>query len=235
MTASISIDDPAFRYGHGAFETVRVRDGRAVFAQAHRESLATACAAMALPAPEAAKLNAAPPCAEGLWRWFVTLQGTFTWWDGKALEPLPGNFSLGVSALRVSARAWEARYKTTSYLLHWQARHEAKTDEALLLNEAGDIASASMANIFWIKDGALYTPSPECGCRAGVVRRWVLENAGLPVKQGMWTPMDLMGSEAVFLTNSRLGIMPVREFEGRALDVSSTKLAALRAAFAAAA
>lgn len=234
MSAIISLDDPSFRYGHGAFETVLVRDGKIRFAKWHRESLSAACASMGLPTPDEAKIHAEPPCVKGLWRWFVTPKGTFTWWDEKPLEPVPESYSLSVSALRVSAHAWEARYKTTSYLLHWQARHEAETDEALLLNEAGDIASVAMGNIFWIKKGTLFTPSTACGCRAGVVRRWVLENAGLPVSEGMWTPMDLMGSEAVFVTTSRIGLMPIREFEGRPLDVTSPLLAKLRTAFAAA-
>jgi len=119
----------------------------------------------------------------------------------------------------VWSTSWEARYKTLSYLSRIQARREAGAadQERVLLNEKGELASASMANLFWVKGGKLRTPAQECGCRAGTVRRWVLERSGQKVEEGGWKKEELDGAEEIFLTNARIGIVPVRSWGGRIL------------------
>ena len=54
-------------------------------------------------------------------------------------------------------------------------------------------------------------------CRAGTVRRWVLERSGQRVEVGCWGLEELSGAEEVFLTNARIGIKPVRSWRGRGL------------------
>ena len=46
----------------------------------------------------------------------------------------------------------------------------AGIDEAITLNERGEIAAATMANIFWVKDGTVYTPALSTGAIAGITR-----------------------------------------------------------------
>jgi branched-subunit amino acid aminotransferase/4-amino-4-deoxychorismate lyase len=86
-----------------------------------------------------------------------------------------------------------------------------------MLNERGEIASASMANLFWVKEGKLRTPARECGCRAGTVRRWVLERSSQKVEEGKWNKEELDGAEEIFLTNARIGIQPVVSWHGKKL------------------
>ncbi len=52
---------------------------------------------------------------------------------------------------RLGSKNWDARHKTLSYLTHWQARREVEgvADEALLLNERGEVATGAMTNVFW--------------------------------------------------------------------------------------
>jgi branched-subunit amino acid aminotransferase/4-amino-4-deoxychorismate lyase len=92
-----------------------------------------------------------------------------------------------------------------------------------MLNERGEIASASMANLFWVKEGKLRTPARECGCRAGTVRRWVFERSGQKVEEGRWKKEELDGAEEIFLTNARIGIKPVISWHEKKL--ASTGLA----------
>jgi branched-subunit amino acid aminotransferase/4-amino-4-deoxychorismate lyase len=89
-----------------------------------------------------------------------------------------------------------------------------------MLNERGEIASASMANLFWVRDGKIRTPARECGCRGGTVRRWVLEKSGRGVEEGRWGKEELDQAEEIFLTNARIGLVPVREWGGRTLGGS---------------
>ena len=93
-------------------------------------------------------------------------------------------------------------------------------EERVMLNERGEIASASMANLFWVRGGKLRTPSRECGCRAGTVRRWVLERSGRRVEEERWKLEELNGAEEIFLTNARIGIKSVRAWKGRKLAES---------------
>jgi branched-subunit amino acid aminotransferase/4-amino-4-deoxychorismate lyase len=60
----------------------------------------------------------------------------------------------------------------------------------------------------------LFTPAKDCGCRAGVIRRWVLEQGGIECREASGTVEDLMAAQEIFLTNSRIGILPVHDFEG---------------------
>ncbi|MDR1145960.1 MAG: aminotransferase class IV [Verrucomicrobiales bacterium] len=211
----VAITDLGFRYGYGVFETLTVRAGVARWRDWHEESLRAAAAALGLAAPDWSPLTVSPP-GDGLWRWYLTPSGLRTWFQ-PGLPPLPAGYRVEWSPLRVSASAWDARYKTLSYLTHYQAKLQGRGDEALLLNERGEVATAAMANVFWSKDGVLFTPLTVCGCRAGVVRRWVLEQSGADVRETVARPATLAAADEIFLTNSRIGIMPVAEFDGRSL------------------
>jgi branched-subunit amino acid aminotransferase/4-amino-4-deoxychorismate lyase len=101
-----------------------------------------------------------------------------------------------------------------------------------MLNERGEIASASMANLFWVKEGKLRTPARECGCRAGTVRRWVLERSGQKVEEGRWRKEELDGAEEIFLTNARIGIQPVVSWNGKKLARAGVAEALVKAFWA---
>ena len=101
-----------------------------------------------------------------------------------------------------------------------------------MLNEKGEMASVAMGNLFWVKDGKLKTPARECGCRAGTVRRWILERSGQKVEEGRWKKEELDGAEEIFLTNARIGIKSVRSWRGKKLAVAGVA-AELRKAFGA--
>src|SRR5688500_15128702 len=67
-------------------------------------------------------------------------------------RPLPGAVRLTVSPYRVNSASPLAGVKSCNYLEKMLARSEGKLigfDEAVQLNERGQIASACMANIFW--------------------------------------------------------------------------------------
>jgi 4-amino-4-deoxychorismate lyase len=213
--SSVPVDDPGFRWGLGVFESIRVQNGVALFHQMHLESLAQAADALSLPMPDQELWRKAPP-GEGIWRWFLTPGVQRDFWE-PGVSALPATYSLSLSPLSVHSQSWEARYKTLSYLLRHQARAEAETDESVLLNEKGQIASACMANLYWVKQGRLHTPSLDCGCRDGVLRRWLQESWAGDWNEGAFHPEELGNADEIFITNSRIGVMPVREYQKKAL------------------
>ena len=213
---AVPVSDAGFRHGVGVFETVRVKDGRARWQSWHLESIREAAPALGLEVEE--KRLKKIPAGDGLWRWFVTETGTRTWWS-EGMELPPAAYDLDLAGTGVWSSSWEARFKTLSYLNRIQARREGRQSdqERVMLNEKGEIASAAMANLFWIRKGKLRTPARECGCRAGTVRRWLLERSGHNVEEGSWKADELDTAEEIFLTNARIGIRSVRSWKGRKL------------------
>jgi branched-subunit amino acid aminotransferase/4-amino-4-deoxychorismate lyase len=217
----MSTPPPEFAPWLGVFETLRVVDGKPLFLDWHRAELASALAELDLVsdadfAAEAVKL----PSKSGRWRWIVTRQGTQILF-GEEAPMKPESTWLGVSPVRVGSYNWDARFKTVSHLSHMQAAQVAEGGEAVLLNEAGEVACASRANIFWMRGRKLYTPAHEAGCRCGVVRRFIMEN--YPVNQGRFMLNELLAADEIFLTNSLRGIVSVTLVQGK--EVSSSDVA----------
>lgn len=217
---SIPVTDSGFRHGRGVFETVLVVNRTALFQSWHEESMARAADALGLDRSPMFFLDQ-PPGQNGIWRWFLTESGIETTFDARP-DPVPSTYSLSLSPLRMNPSAWDARYKTLSYLTHVQAREEGQTDEVVLLNTRERLASASMANLFWVTTNRIHTPNGAEGCREGVVRRWVLENSGHDVAVGSYAVEALDNADEIFLTNSRIGILPVHQWRGRSLKPGPT-------------
>lgn len=100
-----------------------------------------------------------------------------------------------------------ANLKTTNALVYAMAGLEAKKqkwNDALVLNEHGRIIESTIANIFWVKDGVMYTVPLSEGCVAGVMRRHVMER--MEVQEMPLTRELLSKADAVVLTNAVRGV-----------------------------
>jgi branched-chain amino acid aminotransferase len=111
------------------------------------------------------------------------------------------------------ARAWPLFAKTGNYLHSVLARQSAgpDVDEALLFDDAGNLAEGSFSNVFLVRANALYTPSLQY-CLPGVARAEVLalaRAARIPVHETSLDEGDLASADEVFLTNAVRGPMPV--------------------------
>ncbi|MBI3318521.1 MAG: aminotransferase class IV [Candidatus Omnitrophica bacterium] len=92
--------------------------------------------------------------------------------------------------------------------------------EVLRLGHHGTLTEGTVSNLFIVREGTLMTPPPWTGVLEGVMRSHVLEKArGLPVpvKETPLTRHDLFNAEEAFLTNVLMGILPIREADGRAI------------------
>ncbi|MET0181764.1 MAG: aminotransferase class IV, partial [Caulobacterales bacterium] len=88
--------------------------------------------------------------------------------------------------------------------------------DALMLDWRGQIAEATGANIFFVKNGVLHTPYPDCFLN-GLTRQTVIQLAkqrGIEVSERAIWPNELAGFEEVFLTGSAAEITPVAEIAG---------------------
>jgi branched-chain amino acid aminotransferase len=110
--------------------------------------------------------------------------------------------------------------KSNNYLLYSMAAAHARQqewDDSLVLNSQGRIADSSIANLFYVQGGTIYTPPLTEGCVAGVLRRWllsILPEAGFQVKEQPVTPEELILADEVFLSNAIRGVRWVAAFAG---------------------
>ena len=85
--------------------------------------------------------------------------------------------------------------------------------DAMMLDYRGRVAEATGANIFFVKDGVIHTPVPDCFLD-GITRRTVIELAkrrGYEVVERAIMPEELSGFSECFLTGSAAEVTPVSE------------------------
>lgn len=239
-TSFISLISAAALYGKGVFTTVAIRNGAPFLWEKHWRRLSTNAAKVGIDVSEypeektknvLVELIVANEVAGGRARITFFDESPSLVWSSEGeiktimlittadLRPLSENFNLTLSPYRVNTTSPLAGIKSCNYLENLLAVDESKTrgfDEAIRLNERGEIASPCMANVFWTKKEKLYTPSLETGCLAGTTREFVLENIDCEeVEAGI---EELKEADQIFLTSAGIGIVSVGEFNGRRLS-----------------
>lgn len=242
--------DPADRgllLGDGVFETFHIVEGEIISLEAHAVRLQDACEVFDLPTPDWEVISEAVTGHTGSARLTIT-RGP----GGRGLKPIddltprvllhlhevvpgPDQIRLYTSSLRRAPDSLTARHKTLSYADNAAARREAVAagaDMALLLTSDGHVSGADCANVFWITEGGLYTPSIDCAIRPGVMRERILDIAsgkGVSISKGRYDLDAVKTADQIFVTNSVMG--PVRaQLESRAPDTLHPLLIALRSA-----
>lgn len=227
-------------YGRGVFTTVAVHSGRpflwdAHWARllAHAERAGVECdfgdneAALLL-----AHLIEANGVAEGRARVHLLARPVRGRWrlgrGGRASDllmmtadprPAPDALGLTVSPYRVNTCSPLAGLKTMNRLervMAWEEARGRDFDEAVMVNERGEVVSATAANLFWVKQGTVHTPALATGAVAGTTRARVLELAAgmaVPLSEGAHTLHDLAEADEIFLTSAALGVAPVTTFD----------------------
>lgn len=113
-----------------------------------------------------------------------------------------------------------AGVKVTSWLNNVWNLYEAQQeglDEVVLLNERGEVAECTAANIFSVKGGRVQTPPLTSGCLEGVTRSVLLEigpKAGVSCEEKTLRPEDLFSSEEVFISSTNRNLLGVGEIAG---------------------
>lgn len=95
------------------------------------------------------------------------------------------------------------------------ARH---ADEALMMNQAGELAECSQSNFFLVRNGRALTPPISAGLLPGITREYVMELAaevGIPAEEARLTPADLETADEAFLTGTTRDIVPIVAVDDR--------------------
>lgn len=132
------------------------------------------------------------------------------------LREFKENFRVSISPYPINSSSPLANIKSCNYLENLIAHEEAQRrgfDEAIRINERGEIVSACLANIFWLKNEKLFTTPLAAGCLAGTMRGFLSEKrAAAEVAANL---NILESADAIFLTSAGIGIRQISEFSGR--------------------
>lgn len=104
-----------------------------------------------------------------------------------------------------------------------ETAQKAGFDETILLNERGEVAECTSANIFAVIDGQAYTPPLSSGPLPGVTREVMLtelDTNGAALEERVLTLDDLYRAEEVFITSSTRELIPVEQIGGRPLGAT---------------
>jgi 4-amino-4-deoxychorismate lyase len=243
----ISALDRGLHYGDGVFTTLAVRSGAPLLLDRHLVRLTGDCQRLGIPCPDSALLREeALQLARGWDKAVMKL--TVTRGEGGrgyrapeesratrvlALHPWPeypdelarNGIAVRVCRLRLGRNPALAGIKHLNRLEQVLARGEwddPKIQEGVLLDSGGEVIEGVMSNLFWVKDGRLFTPRlDQCGV-AGVMRALVLELAarrGLSALESRAPLSAVWEADEVFFTNSVIGLWPVRYLEEQRYSV----------------
>lgn len=239
------------------FSTIRVAEGVPFAFERHWARLERDAAALHVPMPTDSRrvraklleLIEANHALNATLRLVIVRNGGGLWEGPETGRPSD------VIALTARSKAWSADVKLTVVP---QARHAASMfagtkilswamnltwlesaqargfDEAILLNERGEVAECTSANIFIAEGDKVWTPPLVSGCLAGITREVLLEETlvpGIRVGERTLIPADLERADQVFISSTTRNLLPVRRIEERAVGRSERVWKALEAAF----
>ena len=235
---TVSVHDRGLLYGDGVFETIAIRNGNIEFFEQHLQRLAKGCESLLIPKPDIETIRQEAQSlrkdkANQVLKIIITRGQSERGYqipDNQQptriieLAPLPDYPSEyttdGVSVMlcqhRLGINPALAGIKHLNRLEQVLARNEIKNTnfaEGLMMDLNSHIIEGTMTNIFAVKAGKLTTPDLSgCGV-AGVMRAVMLELAeedNIPCNIVKITQADLLSSDEIFLTNSLIGVWPVR-------------------------
>jgi 4-amino-4-deoxychorismate lyase len=245
---SISILDRGFQYGDGIFETLAVADGEPLLWDGHMRRFFHGAARLGIEAPaeELLRREAGQVCAgvmRGVMKIVLTrgisgrgyapavdaastrTVGLFPWPDYPARYRTDG-VSVQFCHTLITRHNILAGLKHLNRLEQILARMELKNDctEGLMQDETGHVIEGTMTNLFIVSRDTLLTPDLSLSGVAGVMRELVLERTpalSLDCRVAGLKQEDILDADEIFLTNSLIGVWPVRRIESREYPVGA--------------
>jgi 4-amino-4-deoxychorismate lyase len=237
--AVISPFDHGYMYGLGLFETFRIYNGHPFLLDDHLERLNAGLRELLIDKqftrPEVMavleQLLKVNKLTNAYVRWNVSAGidelglNTQTYENPtvicymKPIEGAAATIEKEAVILNIRRNTPEGKYRLKShhYLNCILGKREIGNDpriEGIFLTKDDYVAEGIVSNIFWVKNETVYTPSLYTGILNGVTRQFVMtlaKKAGFEVVEGLFTKMDLLSSDEVFVTNSIQEIVPIRQ------------------------
>jgi len=223
--ARIGLKDDGLYRGDGAFEVIRLYEGKPFALVDHLDRLERSGAAIQLsfdrPAleTEIAALLESAGTVDGQLRLIVTRGGRRI----AATEPIPAHpETLSLATVTYCPTVILNGVKSLSYAANMQATRLAKADgadEAVLVRPEGTVLEPPTSSIFWVSPaGELRTPALADGVLESIPRERMIK--ALDVEEGSWDVGDLRGATEAFLASTTREIQGVSSVNGKAFSTA---------------
>jgi branched-chain amino acid aminotransferase len=255
--ASLSAGQVGLLSGWGVFSTLRVSDGVLFAFERHWARIMRDAAAFHVPIPENAEkirrqlleLVEANRAYNSTLRLVIVRNSGGMWADPSPMRPSDlialtadsKNWGTGVKlAIQANARHAASPFAGTKILswsmnLTWLESAQARGfDEVILLNERGEVAECTSANLFIAKGDQVCTPPLSSGCLPGITREVLLGEISVPgirIGEKALLPEELEAADAVFITSTTRDLLPVLQIEEKQIGGSERARVALQNAF----
>lgn len=245
--ARVSVLDNGFTFGDAVYETLRTYHGRPFELHRHLARLRASSARLGFVIPpddaelgrQLDTLLARAQNSESYIRLIVSrgvgdisyhfdrVAGPTIVMVVKPLEPFPdAAYRDGIDVAVVKIRrnhpsALDPAIKSCNLLNNILAVREAQAqgaEEALLLNDRGELAEGASTNVFVVKDGSIRTPPLAAGILAGITRDvlfGLVRDLRLPLREEPISLDSLRAADEAFVTSSTREAMPIRTVDGR--------------------
>ncbi len=254
-TALVEAGNRGLRYGDGLFETMRFSNGTIQQMDAHFERLFEGLRLLGFDipthfTPQFLAANVATLCKKNMHTparvRINIIRGNGGLYDAQNHQPhciieswqlAAPHFELNQNGLVTgiyphARKAMDSfsHCKHNNYLPYTMAALYAQKhrwNDAILLNAADRVCDATIANIFMVSAGTVYTSPLSEGCVAGVMRKMLLQKLptlGIPVTEKIITTADLLDADELFLTNAVKGIRWVSHCENATYTRQLTNL-----------
>lgn len=238
-------------YGEGVFETFRFKSEMPLFFDRHVERMKKGAELLGIPLPDEnhiVDMVSSAVTKSGLSDMYVKVclvsEGNSLFYqnaDESSVLIVLKDYSTENKPIKTRICSFSRnsqspllRIKSLNYLENILARREAiysGYDESLFLNERGEITEGSASNIFWVRNGILFTPSIDCGVLPGIVRSILIEHAseaGLEVSEGRFDLNALLDAECAFFTNSLAGFREIARINETSMQVDNPHLSTIK-------
>jgi len=245
--------------GWGVFSTLRVADGVLFAWERHWARMCRDAAVFHVPLPEdpeavhrkLLELVEANRAYNSTLRLVIVRNGGSMWANPRPARPSDvialtadsKDWGEGVKlAYQANARHAGSPFAGTKILswsmnLTWLEQAQSRGfDEVILLNERGEAAECTSANIFIANGHQVWTPPLGSGCLPGITREVLVGEIhvpGIAIAEKPLTPGDLETADEVFITSTTRNLLPVFQIEGKELMCGRHTREALQAAFSA--
>ena len=237
----IAVTDRGFQYGDGLFETIKVIKSRPIFLEHHLQRLNTGCLKLNIPQPNAKQLideiKAVCKDSEQAVLKLIITRGS----GGRgyrqpdpiqpirviSLHPFPeypsSNYQEGITArfceTRLGLNPTLAGIKHLNRLEQIMARAEwtdPAIQEGIMLDINNHVIEGTMTNLFYVKDGIIYTATLNLSGVAGIMRGIIMEiivERNLKLIEHGYHKEELLSADEAFVCNSIIGLWPIRRLE----------------------
>lgn len=259
QTPAVPVTSRGLMYGDGCFDTLRSYSGHFLHLESHLKRLNSTSDLLGFTFPEELKIGRASENIHSLLEKnnltdrdaVVRIQ---LWREGgrgySSAMPSPSHWSIVISSMpelkknislstvstrRIPNASLPVSHKLSNnlnYILAAREANKAGADDALMLTIDDFISETTIANIFWVRENQLFTPSEQCDLLPGITRQIIIELAksetGLNIRQGKYPLQELYQAEGVFACNSVREIVTVSSIDDNKFSQNHSAIAKLK-------